>query len=449
MESFKLGFIVKCLALCTSSFFYLLSTDVYATCHKKGTWAAHDSYSAKINLGNITVMNDTVQPPGTILGTTIVDWYTARNLSPETVMYECALTDLPNMFENYSTNGDEAFGGYDDIGRFDGLVGVYASIMRHVGIRITNMTTGKYLSRYWQQDPIGDRYEVSPTDPNKILFKAKHLSRFKVDAIKVSHVINQKSDLIGGGRHTYCGTWSQTPSAADISKGITTYAYPCNQPSGYFAFAGPGIASDTPGADHDTSYKFFSANGIGVNMKDSNTMVTYAPGCVFKNVTPVVVFSTITPAQLNEGESREASFHIDIDCMAGTSYGFGTGQISIGLQANANSVSRGRILRLVNSNGGMSYLVSEDYTNTRVAKGVGVKLQDTMGNDLLFLTSENTGGGSLQGWMDIRQSADIVGTVGSSSTYRKNLVAVFEKIPTQAVTLGKYTANAYVIVRIQ
>ena len=448
MIFFKKTKLAKFFVVAVGVAFYGISLETYANCIKRGTWNATDSDSARINLGQIVITNDLIQPPGTLLGSTIVDWSTAKNLTPETVMFECDLADLPRMFENYSTNGDEPFGGYEIV-TGEGLTDVYYSRMRHVGIRVTNMNTGQNATRFWKREPVGDRYEIMPTNPNKILFKGKHISKYRVEAFKISRTIEQLSDL-GVGRGTFCGNWTQDPSPRDLERYPgRMWNYTCNQPAAYFAFVGPGTTEDKEGADHNTSFHFFSAYGVGMTIHNSPTTFYYTPSCVFRSVTPVVVFPEISKPKLNAGETREAQFHVDIDCMNDSESGFSTGQVAVGLQANPGSLSKARELGLVSPQGGVSHLVSENYDGAEVARGVGVRLKNRAGENLMFLSTDAPGGGSAAGWMPIKSTADLVSDVGGVSKYRKAITASFEKIPGQDVTVGKYNANAYVVIRIQ
>jgi hypothetical protein len=62
---------------------------------------------------------------------------------------------------------------------------------------------------------------------------------------------------------------------------------------------------DDDGEDHATRFLFFgAANGIAFGMRQAASL-SVLPSCVVQNVTPEVVFPTISEEELKQGETRQ------------------------------------------------------------------------------------------------------------------------------------------------
>lgn len=89
----------------------------YAQCVWKGANIGGDNYGASLQLGNINITSDYIQPVDSILASSMISLVPARFWSdPEAVIYECDLADKDSLFEVFATNGDSNVGGYTNMG---------------------------------------------------------------------------------------------------------------------------------------------------------------------------------------------------------------------------------------------------------------------------------------------------------------------------------------------
>ncbi|WP_024655939.1 fimbrial protein [Pseudomonas syringae USA007] len=426
----------------------LLSAPAQANCARTAGgyngWAVADGNSVQIKAGRINLTSSYLQPAGTPLATTI----TSANdpLGWETVLFECDLKDKDDLYELFSTNGDDRLGGYWETGNGsgtainDGLPGVYATFFPYVGLKITHMDSGKVFTRYWQESKI-TRYDVVG---NKLQVKTKHLSALKSELIKVSD-----NPPLSGSSSNWCGYQAPT--------NVASADYTCVQPNAYVTFKAPGFIYDKVGSDHNTNYYFWGvANGIAYGLRGSATL-TFTPTCVARNVTPVVTFPTISVQQLNSGESREADFTVELECSNQMTSGVQSNQTALGIQVSQPAFVKAGELGLVNSYGGVDYLLSNGYgADPSVATGVGISLRDSANGDPMNFVGwpGNTGagnpGGKLAGWYPVLDKTTSQGSSQAGYTrYTKVITAVLEKLPRRQPTAGRVDATAYVLVKVQ
>ncbi|WDU65086.1 fimbrial protein [Pseudomonas poae] len=424
-----------------------VSTSAHANCQQKyNGWANWDGNSVQIKAGRINLSSSYLQPAGTPLATTITspnDW-----LGADTVLFECDLADKDSLYELFATNGDDRLGGYWEIGNGagtainDGLPGVYATYFPYVGIKITHLDSGKVFSRYWQESKI-TRYDVVG---NKLQVKPKHLSALKAELIKVSATPPE-----GGSGSNYCGAQAQVVSST------ASYNYACTQPNAYVTFKAPGLVYDPVGSDSNTNYRFWGpGNGIAYGLRNASTLSATST-CVARNVTPVVTFPTISVQQLSSGESREAQFTVELECSNSATSGVQSSQTALGIQVSQPAFAKAQELGLVNSYGGVDYLLSNGYgIDPGVATGVGISLRDSAaGNPMNFVgwpgnTGANNPTGKLAGWYPVLDQATSQGESAAGYTrYTKVITAVLEKLPRLQPTAGRVDATAYVLVKIQ
>ncbi|MGB9981401.1 MULTISPECIES: fimbrial protein [unclassified Herbaspirillum] len=458
---------VLCLLL-TLALWLLMATTAEAVCKRNNRsdypfTPLSDGGSAQFWLGRINLASTAIQPPGTMLGSAVATAAEAAGINGDTLLWTCDLADADQIYEVFSTNGDDRVGGYAEIGTQDGLQGFYRTWFPGVAIRLTHLRSGKILSRYYQSSKL-DTYDVDQAG-KKILIRARHLSPIKAEVARVS-------DLTPGtGTSNWC-------SGAPDNTRWAAVAYQCTQPNGYLMLRGPGYnrASgdmDDDGEDHAYRYLFFgAANGIAFGMRMAATL-SVLPSCVVQNVTPEVVFPPISETELNQGQTRQVEFTLSFRCDEGIGgkppFAAGTddNQTAFGLQVSPGALAAARLLGYVNQSQGVRYLLSDNYgTDPSLAKGVGIGLSDAENRqDMQFLSSSVTGqwlqqsfpSGRNAGWYRLGAAdqercppppSTSAASVGQF-TVHKRLTATLQKLPGQTVTPGRVFSTAYVIVKVQ
>jgi type 1 fimbria pilin len=383
-------------------------------------------------------------PDGTLLGSGISPVYNLGNTgvgsySPEQVLFRCSPNADGSLYEYYATNGDSAYAGATDVSAQSGIPNTYTSYYTGVIFRVTNVTTGQALTRYWQARPLTG---LDRDSQQWILVKAKNFSQYKLELFQCN--------VCPAGATTGTGTWAQS------------------QPQAYVAFAGgqPGstnIASNglVVGADSATNYNGWYSYWPGAINAYATILVRRAATCAVTNTTPVVRFPTISAAELNQGASRQAPVTIQMQCQSTTPSGLsalvsGTiaNQTALGILVQPANAQSAINAGLTTAGTGVTYLLSDGYgTDSGVATGVGVALSRPNGATLNFLTNQFvTQGGAASGWdpvlNDANQDAPASGGVTS---YTRTIYATFKAFApgSTPVTPGRYDATAQVIIRVQ
>lgn len=422
----------------------LLSATASAVCIKGPDFVktTNDSYGVGIGLGNINVTSSDIQPPGTVLASTVFNFSdNPRYKGPDSILYVCDITDVNNIYEVIATNGDDRNGGYWDMGGiYDGNPNVYGTWFRYVGLRLTHVNSGTVFTRNYQRIPM-TRYAVS-ADGKKINIRVKDFSPIRADAIRISNIPPS------GARSDYCGT------------AISSGSYTCNQPNGYVSFCSPGSGNVAYCDSGDSALDYtgwWYDNWMALNMgtAPASTLTTTAT-CVAKNVTPVVVFPTISRKELENGQQARSAFTVSVRCENAAVSGVASSQTALGLQVPYASYQSAQTLGLVNSSGGVSHLLSENYGQSDIASGVGIQIANASDGVLRqFLgwdRCSTVGGcatGNSGGWYPVRAGATLVSSSGGVSEYLINFNAFLTRLPGMQVTPGRVDARAYVWVKVQ
>ncbi|WP_287019791.1 fimbrial protein [Herbaspirillum sp.] len=455
-----LHLLLALLALC------LLSVPAEAICKRNNRIAypftpLSDGGSAQFWFGRINLASTVLQPAGTLLGSAVATAAEASGISGDTLLWTCDLADAGQISEVFSTNGDDRVGGFAEIGTQDGLSGFYRTWFPGVAIRLTHLRSGKVFSRYYQSARL-ENYDVDEAS-KKILIRARHLSPVKAEIARVS-------DLSPGtGTSNWCGDRPDNRLQAAVP-------YRCLQPNGYLMLRGPGYnrASgdmDDDGEDHATRFLFFgAANGIAFGMRQAATL-SVLPSCVVQNVTPEVVFPTISEEELRQGETRQVEFTLAFRCDEGVNTrppataGTDDNQTAFGIQVSPGALAAARQLGYVNQDQGVRYLLSDYYgLDPSLAKGVGISLSDSDSQQpMQFLSSPLAGQGMSSplpagrnaGWYRLRtqNASRCLPSAPAAPAYQftveKRLTATLQRLPGQAVAAGRVFATAYVIVKVQ
>ncbi|MFZ1181549.1 MAG: fimbrial protein [Herbaspirillum sp.] len=412
----------------------LFCVTAQARCVRKNKMGpALDNNSSQFQFGRINIIRTTtLQPVGTILGSAVATAGNAAGINDETVLWECDLADKDQLYEVFSTNGDDRVGGYFEIGAKDGLPGYYQTWFSFAAIKITHVRSGKVFTRHWQYAKLTN-YDV---EGRKIKIRAKHLSPVQAELARVSTVQ-------WGGASNYCGN-----DMAD-DRGRSPWPYTCTQPNAYIAFSGPGYPADPEGSDHATHHRFWPKNGVAFGMRNA-AWVSYEPTCVVRNTTPEVTFWPITVQEFQRGEKREVDFSIQLECDRNVNSGTGQNQTAMGIQVSEDAYIKAMELGLVGSMGGVTHLLSNNYgVDPAIATGVGIRIRDAdSGRPMNFLGWQggNTGAGA--GWYPVFSRGRPSGS-GKTLHHTRVITASLEKLPGHVITPGRVYAIARVIVKVQ
>ncbi|NBF06707.1 fimbrial protein [Pseudomonas sp. Fl5BN2] len=384
-----------------------------------------DTCNGSLGLPNvINVTSAEFQPPGTLLASGIATFMEYGNTAadnPEMVFYRCAAQDAGQLFEMYSTNGDNTWSGHQnyEYGTSIGVTAGYATRWKDVISRITNLETGEPFTNIWKARSLTG---LDVDSRGFLLVKAKNLSRVRTELYRV---------------------------AVPNGTGVTTLGvYSYTQPNAYIAFTGPGISGPIAGTNHLNNWPGWPDYWPGTIGLYGKVSIRRSATCSVNNVTPVVTFSTISIPELNAGSSRKLPFDIEFKCEATAVSGVATNATAMGILVSAGSLAAAERLGLV-SGGGASYLLSDRYGSAGIASGVGIRIQRNNQN-VKLLTSLNTGSNNSGGWYPAQGPASVLlDTQGGIRRYRETFSATLEKLAGQTVTAGRIEATAQVIIRVQ
>lgn len=405
-------------------------------------------YGVGLALGTINITNNKVQPVGSLLASNVVRFSDNPRFKkgPDSILWVCDRADVNNIYEIIATNGNDRNGGHFEVGSFDGYPNYYATLFRNVGIRLTHVNSGRVFTRNYQRIPL-QNYAISP-DGLKIHIRVKDFSPIRADLIRVSLTTPR-----GQSPFDWCGKAEQ----------LTSGTYTCTQPNGYVSFCSPGSpAAYCDTGDSSTSYVGWGLdNWMGINMGGVAPMAELVSKrtCTAKSVTPVVTFPPITVDALNNGGKSQGMFTVNILCEGLTGTGTVSGLTALGMQVPYENYQAALRLNLVNSSGGVSYLLPTDLGVSGMASGVGIQIanaNDGMIRNFIGWQRCNAApsycaAGEAGGWYDARDGARVVnngGTLGISE-YAINFNAYLSRIGNQTVRAGQVYASAQILVKVQ
>ncbi|CNE45478.1 putative fimbrial usher protein StbD [Yersinia nurmii] len=393
-----------------------------------GSWAGSlDNNNGSLGLPGIIDLstNANFQPDGTLLAAATSNFTTfALNTGydPERVLFRCDAADVDQIFEMYATNGDNDYAGKNEDGTIAGNVpSGFATYVRNVVIRITNLSTGEYYSRLWK----GRRLTDLDTDSSgRILVKAKNFSNIYTELFRIDY-------------------------ARSGTNNSASYTYAYTQPNAYIAFKGPGINGPIEGTDSVSNWPGWYGTwpaSIGLYNYVTFRRTTI---CAVTNFTPTVILPRISVAELNSGGTSSAEFNVDFQCQTGITSGVTSGAVAMGFLVPAANAAQAQALGLMNGSGGISHLVSDNYGASGTASGVGIRIYRN-NNPINLLSKNVTLTGNSGGWYGIFDGAQqTTGSVTGGNSYTENFRAELGKISGQTVTPGAVNAHAQVVIRVQ
>lgn len=426
--AFSLPVFASCTKVENTSY---LSADAIAAGYTASSWAgAYDSNFGTIGLPSvITISNSSsFQPSGTLLASAVGNFLTSGSSSGYTsnqVLFRCDVSDSDSLYEMYARNGDDDYTGKYVTSEIDGA---YYDNAKNVAVRLTNLSTGEYYSRYWKERKLTSDSWYS--DGTYIYIPASAFSNVLYEVFKID----------GTEHYTNSDTrWTD-------SRG---------QPRGYITMRGPGLDTQnlTAGLDHASRYDGWYGVWPG-NWNSSGTQ-TYVRGsaCAITDYPSVVLLPTISISSLSEGSSSQATFRIGLQCEEGaisstSASTSSSANVAMGFLVNqANSVSQANNLGLVTSGGGLTWLLDTNYGSTGVASGVGIKIYNSNGSAINLLPSKS-GNGNSYGWYGFKDLTSIVSS-GSVESYSGDFTASLEAIDGQTVTAGSVNAQLQVVIEFQ
>ncbi len=423
----------------------------WSRCTKTSATQTEDDRTAIIPFGKVNLTDTYFMPVGSLLASVVVPPtnYTYGGTTASTVLWECDEADLPGIYFLVATNGDDRVGGYYDLGGVDGLTDVYATWFAYVGLRQT--MSGVTLTRYWQKVPLTS---WNTTSNGKIQIRLQDIPPLHAELYRISTLPGMSA------KSSYCGNNNTDGSGIAYGKSVGTI-YSCIQPNSYIQLSGDSsvsfaFARDTVGQDSAIYFNSWGAdNGFGYGMRSGNAIYNVTT-CVARSADPVVMLPTISTIDLNAGMEASSSFSVQVECSDAAKSGVGDTQTALGIQVSEGAYSAAQMLGLVNSSGGVTALVSDNYAAPDMAKGVGITLahSDNPGTPLIFVGQPGiatlTPGGNNAGWYPVLSGAKATGSVTSGYTYYTHtFIATLKKLNGQTVTAGKVHATAYVLVKMQ
>ncbi|MBS1204297.1 MAG: stbD [Proteobacteria bacterium] len=410
-----------------------LSSQAIAAGYTAAYWdGACDTCTGNVGLPPIISINSGshFQLSGSLLESSVGNFLTAATnhaYSGNQILFRCALADAGGLYEMYSTNGDSAYAGMYSTSEVNGA---YYDVERNVAVRMTNLSTGEYYSRYWKQRQLTSASWYQ--DGTYIYIPASAFSNVLYEVYKIDST-----------------TWYANYS--------TYYHDLWAQPRGYIAFKGPGLPTDLLMAGMDHASYFYGWYSYWPGAWSTYNNVTYVRGafCQVKDYPHVVLLPTVSKETLTAGGNSRASFSIGLECEAGAISSTSpstssTANVAMGFLVNQSvAVNAARSLGLVTSGGGLTWLLDSQYGSTGEASGVGIKILDNNGTALNLLPDRSvTGTGNTRGWYAYKDLTSLTSS-GSVNTYTGDFTASLEAISGQTVTPGRVNAQLQVVLSFQ
>lgn len=410
-----------------------LSAAAIAAGYTAASWTgACDTCSGNIGLPATISLNSgsNFQPSGTLLASAVGNFLTSatnKAYSSNQILYRCQLADAGSLFEMYATNGDNAYTGKYTTPEVDGA---YYDVAKNVAVRITNLSSGEYYSRYWKQRQLtADSWYQ---DGTYIYIPASAFSNVLYEMYKISST-------------------SYYVSAANMYKDAYT------QPRGYIAFKGPGLDTNALTAGMDSLSYFYGWYGNWPGAWSTWNNVTYVRGalCEVKDYPSVVLLPTISSAALQSGGSSQAPFTVSLQCESGarsstSASTLSSANVAMGFLVNQpTAVAAAKTLGLVTSGGGLTWLLDNHYGTSGVASGVGIRIYNRTGSALNLLPDRaTTGTGNARGWYAYQDLTSLVSS-DTVNTWSGDFTASLEALNGQTVTAGTVNAQLQVVVSFQ
>ncbi|MBJ3815372.1 fimbrial usher protein StbD [Shimwellia pseudoproteus] len=403
-------------------------------------WAGANNAEARGHLGlpgTVTLSGgSSFQKEGSLLASSSASFINsgrAGGYSPNQVLFKCDVSQLGAIYEFFATNGADNYSGKQPVGD---LSGAYYTRVKNIALRLTNQKSGQLYQRHWQKRAISP--EEVFNDGQHIYVPASAFSDVFIELLRV--------DNAGYG-----------------VEGTARDSYNYEMPSGYVAFQGGGIGQGlSEGADSAVSNDGKSVNWpAGWSLAHQTQFLRYS-ACDVVDYPATVMLPTMTVAALEEGTTADAPFAVRIECSNSISVSRnawenpgggddggnvgGSSSMMLGLVvSDANAASKAASLGLTNGSA-YTWLLSNDYGNSGVASGVGIRIyNDQLGGNAMDLAPSTTISGSANGWYALDDVATLT-TSDGKDIFNASFTASLEKIQGQSITPGSVYAQAQIIV---
>ncbi|PWW07085.1 fimbrial usher protein StbD [Mangrovibacter plantisponsor] len=368
-------------------------------------------------------------PSGTLLSSATANFLTAgvkTGYNANQVLFRCESTDADSLFEMYATNGGSPYAGKYEV---EDIEGAYYTFAKNVALRVTNLKTGLYYSRYWQSRQLspGDLYD----DGKYIYIPASAFSDAMIEIFKTDQI----------------SYWSNASSQ---------YAFNNPTSNAFVVFKGPGMLNAiTDGGDSASQSDGFYTYWPAAWSLYQNVTVARGAMCLLRDYTPQITFPLIGAAELNSGITSQQPFSITLDCdpdaLSGVTGASSSPNVAVGFLVNQQTaLNAASTLGLVNASGGVSYLLDNQYGEQNIASGVGIKIYDKALNAINLLSSRATGGGNSAGWYAYKDITEYAADNDDGTVkYIGDFISSLEALPGNQATAGSVDAQLQVVVSFQ
>ncbi len=371
--------------------------------------------------------NNSFQPSGAILtsaGGIPFTTYARKGggYAPEQVFFRCTPDTAGQLFEAWSTNGDDLYAGWSQA---TDVPGAFLTTVKNVALRITNDESGRPFLSTWQQRPLEN---LDTDSAGNFLIKAKNFSSISVELLK-----------------TVDTRFFITDAPTNFDQFIN--------PNAYLVFRGPGLLTwlIKIGQPHFGNWSGWpNAWPSVISLYGNNIAVKRAATCQVIDFPRQVVFPVITRAQLNRKEYATASIRLLFSCES---------NILSGIYPNNRNVALGFLAPLssivsawqngLDSGLPVSWLLDTAYGTPGHSRGVGVRIYRS-GKAIRFLFDSIPGSGPDSGWMPILDgNQQLLVSANGINYFEDILEARLENFNKEPVTAGSYQSHAQILLRIQ
>lgn len=382
----------------------------------------------------INVNDNSFQPLGSLIATGYVSFLESgsHRYDSEQILFRCSPDEEFSLREFYATNGDSIYAGMHLVNPALGLNETYVTAVKDVGIRIKNLSTGEYFSRYWKSRPLTN---LDKDSRGWLLVKAKNFSDSSIELFKVDY--------------------ARTMFAPQTKTGVVIWT----QPAAYIAFKSKILSFNLrDGADSFNHYNGFYGHWPGAINLHNNLTVKRSGTCGIENVTPHIFFPKISCNELNNNMKVTVPINIRFKCQSGVTENtdFGSDMASLPpaigfLPKEANIAAAKQENLIVASGSGVTHLLSDGYGSMpNIARGVGVRLYQNNGQPLNFiLLLSSAAQSSTYGWYPALSNAVFMGESNGMKSYSTTIKASLERLPGKTATAGKFDASIQAIIQVQ
>lgn len=414
------------------------------------SWVGAGSGGGGLNMGRVNLLSDSIQPIGEIIANggpvPITQFGDKGGFDPEQILFVCTPDEEPYLYEGFIFT-DTVYHGNTVT---DPMVPEHTNTtyVKKVGVRALHVDTGKYFTTKWQLKRMDgldrDKY-------GRLLVKAKNFSAVQLEYVKIAN---------------------PTPAVKYDGTEVMHHAPNSTSFGPYDPFGWTFLVSHHPDNPYERKipncregqhkgqcspwayYEWVPGTLGNKNAHlggDGGGGFTSYKGCIFSQVTPSVVFDSISASELEAGEYRSGKIEVIYECENGANFGTSAGTNAIGFKVNNFAKSVAEHFGLLTSGNGVKKLFSDAYFRDDFAKGVGIELFSSGSQTPMnWLTIDSRmGNGNVDGWYGItgdrlNSDSDPIGI------YRAEYDVKLSKFsPVVSVSPGKVIAIAEVVVSIQ